>query len=187
MSKAQPIACVALLRGINVGKAKRIAMADLREILSETLGFTEVRTLLNSGNALFTATPSQLSGAAAAIAAAIEQRCGFSVAVIVVSASELREVIAQNPLLARQPDPSQLMVAFLASAQTHAKLQALCQQDWGKEAFALGKRAAYLHCASGVIDSPLAKAFARATGEAATSRNWHTVLKLQALLAGQAE
>ncbi|MEL4180543.1 DUF1697 domain-containing protein [Roseateles sp. PN1] len=187
MSKTQAIACVALLRGINVGKAKRIAMADLREILSDTLGFTEVRTLLNSGNALFKATPSQLSGAAAAIAAAIEQHCGFSVAVIVVSASELREVIAQNSLLQRQADPSQLLVAFLASEQTHAKAQALCQQDWGEEAFALGERAAYLHCASGVIDSKLAKAFARATGEAATSRNWHTVLKLQAMLEGQAD
>jgi len=44
--------CVALLRGINVGKAKRIAMADLRALI-EGLGYTDVRTLLNSGNVVF--------------------------------------------------------------------------------------------------------------------------------------
>src|SRR4051794_32869155 len=45
---------VALIRGINVGKAKRVAMADLRAAL-EDLGYTDVRTLLNSGNVVFTA------------------------------------------------------------------------------------------------------------------------------------
>ncbi len=44
--------CVALLRGINVGKANRIATADLRGLLTE-LGYADARTLLNSGNALF--------------------------------------------------------------------------------------------------------------------------------------
>ena len=47
---------VALFRGINVGKAKRIAMADLRALL-EKLGYTDVKTLLNSGNAVFTGAP----------------------------------------------------------------------------------------------------------------------------------
>ncbi len=46
--------CIALLRGINVGRAKRIAMAELRELI-EALGFSDVRTLLNSGNAVFQA------------------------------------------------------------------------------------------------------------------------------------
>ena len=43
---------IALLRGINVGRAKRIAMADLRELLA-SMGYTDVRTLLNSGNVVF--------------------------------------------------------------------------------------------------------------------------------------
>ena len=49
---------LALFRGINVGKARRIAMADLRALL-EDLGFTQVKTLLNSGNAVFTAARSK--------------------------------------------------------------------------------------------------------------------------------
>ncbi len=44
---------VALLRGINLGSKRRIAMADLRELLTE-LGYEDVRTVLASGNAIFT-------------------------------------------------------------------------------------------------------------------------------------
>jgi hypothetical protein len=42
---------VALLRGVNVGRANRVTMAQLRELL-ESLGYSGVRTLLNSGNAV---------------------------------------------------------------------------------------------------------------------------------------
>jgi len=47
---------VALIRGINVGRAKRVAMAELREAVA-ALGYGGVRTLLNSGNVVFTAPP----------------------------------------------------------------------------------------------------------------------------------
>ena len=55
--------CVALLRGINVGRAKRIAMAELRGLVAE-LGFTNVRTVLNSGNVVFQSTPITVTDAA---------------------------------------------------------------------------------------------------------------------------
>ncbi len=44
---------VALLRGDNVGRGKRVAMADLRAVV-KGLGYRDVRTLLNSGNVVFT-------------------------------------------------------------------------------------------------------------------------------------
>ena len=60
-----PASHVALLRGINVGTAKRIAMADLRGVMTG-LGYSDVRTLLNSGNVVFTAPPrSGVSGRSA--------------------------------------------------------------------------------------------------------------------------
>ena len=49
---------IALLRGINVGKAKRVAMAELRALV-EKLGYGDVRTLLNSGNVVFSTEPEQ--------------------------------------------------------------------------------------------------------------------------------
>ena len=79
---------VALLRGINVGKAKRVAMADLRAAL-ESLGYTDVATLLNSGNAVFTAPPAAAGRAAADIQAAVLARTGVSSRVTVLDAEEL--------------------------------------------------------------------------------------------------
>jgi uncharacterized protein (DUF1697 family) len=85
--------CVALLRGINVGKAKRIAMADLRALI-EGLGYTDVRTLLNSGNVVFSASRGATAAIAAAIEKAIVARFGFSAAVVVVTAKELEAIVA---------------------------------------------------------------------------------------------
>ena len=106
---------IALLRGINVGKAKRIAMADLRALL-EGLGHTDVATLLNSGNVVFKVArkgaPRKL---AADISAAIAMRLGIEVPVIVVSATELALIVRENPF-ALADDPSRLLVAFVADA-----------------------------------------------------------------------
>lgn len=173
---------VALLRGINVGKAKRIAMADLRGLL-EALGHSNVRTLLNSGNAVFEA-PSR--GSAPGIASAIERkiadRLGLQVPVIVLKASELNRVVEENPLLQASSDPPRFLVAFLRDKKALAAAEALTSGSWAPDAYAVGTRAAYLWCASGIIESRLIQAFARATGDAATARNWATVLKLQAML-----
>lgn len=178
--------CVALLRGINVAKAKRIAMADLRRLL-EDLGHSQVRTLLNSGNAVFRSgggTPGQV---AAAIEAAIADRFGHQVTVVVVSAKELHAVVARNPLPQATLEPSRFLVAFVQQPKLLAAANVLAAQSWEPEAIALGRRAAYLWCANGIIDSKLAQAFTRATGTAATARNWTTVLKLQAMLATDAD
>lgn len=172
--------CIALLRGINVGRAKRIAMADLRTLI-EGLGFTDVRTLLNSGNAVFQASRPGVARIAADMEGAIEASCGFPVAVVVLTARELDAVIAGNPLPQAAQDPSRFLVAFAGKAATLEKAKALLAQAWEPDALAVGSKAAYLWCASGIIESRLAQAFSKSIGDAATARNWATVLKLQAM------
>jgi uncharacterized protein (DUF1697 family) len=174
--------CIALLRGINVGRAKRIAMAELRELIEE-LGFSDVRTLLNSGNVVFQAARPDVAEVAAAIEAAIETRFGFAVPVVVLTALELNAIVAENALHQAASDPSKFLVAFVANDATLAKVKPLLAQSWAPDALSIGSRAAYLWCANGVIESKLVQAFSRATGEAATTRNWATVLKLQAAAA----
>ena len=88
----KPTAFVALLRGINVGKAKRIAMADLRKLVEE-LGFGDVKTLLNSGNVVFSAPPKKVATAAARIQSAIALQLGVTSRVAVISAEELAAAI----------------------------------------------------------------------------------------------
>jgi uncharacterized protein (DUF1697 family) len=95
-------------------------------------------------------------------------------------------VIEENPLLEQVDDPARHLVAVPIDPADHAKLKPLLKQDWGKDAFALGKRAAYLWCATGILDSPLQKATSRALKDAVTSRNWTTMLKIQELLAAKA-
>jgi len=83
-------------------------------------------------------------------------------------------------LLQTARDPSKFLVAFVAKAATLAKAQALLAEPWAPDALAVGSKAAYLWCANGLIESKLMQAFARLTGDASTTRNWATVLKLQA-------
>jgi uncharacterized protein (DUF1697 family) len=172
---------VALLRGINVGRAKRVAMADLRGLLTD-LGYGEVRTLLNSGNAIFHAPRPNALKVAAAIEAAVRDRCGFTAPVTVVTEADLGVIIAENSLLQSGRDHSRLLVAFVARRETLALAEPLLAESWTPEALAIGSRAAYLWCANGIIDSKVMQAFARATKDASTARNWATVLKIHEAL-----
>lgn len=173
---------VGLLRGVNVGKAKRLGMAELRALV-EGLGYGEVRTLLNSGNFVFTAEAAPKGEAARRIEQALEAQLGLTARVIVLSAAELETVVAENPLLDLMTDPSRLLVAVLQDPKDLPHLAPLEHQDWGADALALGTRAAYLWCGDGILASPLPEALARALKNRTTTRNWATILKLQALLA----
>ena len=173
---------VALLRGINVGRAKRIAMADLRALVG-SLGFSDVRTLLNSGNVVFSGRPSRAERVAGAIEDALVERLGIASRVTVLDAGALAEVVDENPLREGIASPSRFLVAFLRDpASARPKLAPLERMDWRGDAFALGTRAAYLWCAGGILESALTEAVARAVGDEVTTRNWATVTKLQALL-----
>jgi uncharacterized protein (DUF1697 family) len=176
---------IALLRGINVGKAKRVPMADLRALM-EGLGHANVRTLLNSGNAVFDArggTPAALAGT---LRAAIFDKLGVDCEVIVKTAGELDAAIAEHPLRGHANDDARLLVMFVQAPSTLAELKALESTDWSPEAFAVGAQAAWLWCADGIIESRVAKAVGKVLKDRGTARNWATVTKLQALASGEA-
>ncbi len=177
-----PHTFIALLRGINVGKANRIPMADLRALL-EGLGHTDVTTLLNSGNAVFHATKGTSAQYATDIASAIARQMQLKVPVVVKSAQELDAIATDNPWASSAPDPSRLLVAFAQDALTLAGLNSISPLVVAPEEFAVGPHAAYLHCASGILESKAGKALLGKAGQAVTTRNWATVLKLQALAA----
>jgi uncharacterized protein (DUF1697 family) len=172
---------VALLRGINVGKAKRIPMAELRALLEE-LGYTDVATLLNSGNAVFRATKGTAASHAKQIAAAIEARMGFDVPVVVKSAKELEAIVAENPLAQAATNHSQLLTVFAQDNKTLSGLSVIAPLVQPPEQFVVGTNAAYLDCAAGILESKAGEALLGKAGKLVTTRNWATVLKLQALV-----
>ncbi len=172
---------IALLRGINVGKAKRVAMADLRALM-EGLGHANVRTLLNSGNVVFDAKSGTPATLAKQLRAAVLAECGVDCEVIVKSAADLAAAIAEHPLRKHADDDARMLVMFTQEASALAELKALEASDWAPEAFAAGRHAAWLWCASGIIESRVAKAVGKVLKERGTARNWATVLKLQAMV-----
>lgn len=172
---------VALIRGINVGKAKRVAMADLRALM-ERLGYGDCRTLLNSGNVIFTAGRESPSRSAARIEQAMFEELGVSAPVTALSAADFSTVVSENPVIEIAENLSRLLVAFLMDPAGRARLEPLTGRDWGAEAFALGSHAAYLWCPEGVLQSRLPEAVERALGKAVTIRNWRTVMKIHGLL-----
>ena len=177
---------VALLRGINVGKAKRVAMADLRAVLEE-LGYADVRTLLNSGNAVFsfpTPATARRGDPAVRIETALVARLAISSRVTVLAAAELAAIVARNPLrAAAAAEPSRVLIAVPRDPADLALLKSAARQDWSPETLALGPRAAYLHSPAGIVAGRLAMVVDRALGDRVTARNAATMGKLLALLA----
>jgi len=172
---------VALFRGINVGRAKRVAMADLRSMFSD-LGYSDVRTVLNSGNVVFTMVADPVDGVSAVIEAELERRTGFPARVMVLSASDLAGIFEQNPLVEVATNPSRLLVTVLRDPADMELLTQLSERDWGPDQLALGTRAAYLWCQDGVLASRLAEAVGRLLGDRVTTRNWATLTKLVGMI-----
>lgn len=171
---------VALFRGINVGKAKRIAMADLRALL-ESLGYLNVRTLLNSGNAVFDSPKTSASSHAKAIRAAVAAQLGVDALVIVKSARDIDAAIAGNTIGAIATDPSRLIIAVTDNDAALAMLKPVTTDDAGGDIFRLGTDAAYLWCANGILESRLATQLLKALATG-TTRNAATMDKIQALM-----
>jgi len=171
---------VALLRGINVGRAKRVAMADLRSMV-EDQGGRDVRTLLNSGNVVFAAPGASPGEWAARIAGALNARLGVEARVTVLTGRELEVAVTENPLVGIATDPSRLFVAFLADPTYRARLEPLSHRPWAPEALAVGAHVAYLWCPDGLLESRLPEAVGRVLGDAVTIRNWATTTKIHAL------
>jgi uncharacterized protein (DUF1697 family) len=172
---------VALFRGINVGKAKRIAMADLR-VLLQKLGFTDVQTLLNSGNAVFTAAAEPAARLSGRIRQAVLEKAGVDALVIVKSAKDVAAIVAGNELAKVATDPSRLLVAVTNDAKALESVEALAGAAWGDDRIHVGKHAAYLWCANGILESKAVESLLKGLKGTGTTRNWATLNKIHAVM-----
>jgi uncharacterized protein (DUF1697 family) len=164
---------VALLRGINLGSKRRIAMADLRELMAD-LGYEDVRTVLASGNVVFSGTR---KGAREKLENALEERFGMKVDVVVKTMAELEAIVDADPFSGEVENPTRYFVVFLDSAPNTDSLDGV---DFAPDAYKPGKHVIYAHCPGGMQDSKLMKALGKpGIGKnTATVRNWATVGKL---------
>jgi uncharacterized protein (DUF1697 family) len=180
---------VALLRGINVGGHNKVAMTDLREIVT-SLGHADVATYIQSGNVVFSSTETDAAGLADALEREIASRLGVRPAVVVLSRAELARVIADNPY-PDEANPKSLHAVFRReelSADGIAAVAAAQEQAGGKgsrDGATVVGRTLFLHTPDGLGRSELAAQLARprvAAMASGTARNWATVTKLMSLL-----
>jgi uncharacterized protein (DUF1697 family) len=168
---------IALLRGVNVGPTTRVGMAPLREVFAD-LGFSEIKTYVNSGNVVFDGKKASVGKLEAAIA----EEFGFDVPVVLRTQAEMAEVLAADPLGDVASNASRYLVLFGDKALDPKRAEDLDADALAPEAFAIRGREAYLWLPGGVHKSKLAKAMSeKRFGVRLTGRNFRTVEKLTAL------
>ena len=173
-----PATHVALLRGINVGGHHKVPMAELRALF-EQLGYTDVATYVQSGNVLFTGETHDEPTTVRGIRAALLDRFGFDIPVLVRSTGELAAVAARHPYAAVQPDEAKLHVFFLAGEPALEAIADLDPARFAPDEFTVEGRHLYAHYPNGAGRSKLTNdPVERALGTTATARNWRTVTKL---------
>ncbi len=166
---------VALLRGINLGAKRRVPMADLRALMGE-LGYEDVRTVLQSGNVVFTGAKGT---AQAKLEAAIADRFGFEVDVVLRTVEELAAVVDHDPFGDVAVDLKRYFVVFLSGTPDAGRLAEIEAEDWSPDAFRAHGSELYAWCPDGMQGSRLMKALGKpGLAATATFRNMSTVKKL---------
>ena len=171
---------IALFSGINVGKAKRIKMPELCAIFTG-LGFSDVKSYVQSGNIVFRASGMSPAEAAAKIAEAFPKAAGFTSTVMVRSAKQWAALVANNPFPQAVDDPKKLHAVVLDADPAKAALDALAaaSKDAGSERWEIRNGVLYLYTPDGFGTSKLAPIIGKTLKVGATARNWRTVLALQ--------
>jgi uncharacterized protein (DUF1697 family) len=169
---------VALLRGVNVGGRNRLPMEDLAAYFVEA-GCSEVRTLIQSGNVLFRATPAVAAAAPGRVAARIEKAWGHRPPMVLRSGEEVARVLAENPLQVAGLDEELLHVVFLAERPARAAVAALDPARSLGDRFVVRGREVFLYLPRGVSGTRLTADYLdRTLGTMGTWRNWRTVRRI---------
>jgi uncharacterized protein (DUF1697 family) len=167
---------IVLLRGINVGGNRRVAMADLRSLL-DSLGYSEARTHLQSGNVIVESgqKPERLKSV---LERGLADELGLEIEVFVRTRDELAAVVARDPLGDVADNPSRYFVTFLSGKPDPAAIRAAAAEA-GRNRFVAHGLELYSWHPDGMRDSALAKLLSeKRLGVSATARNWNTVTKL---------
>lgn len=168
---------IALFRAANVGGKNRLPMASLVSLLEEA-GCSDVRTYIQSGNAVFRCDETDAQALAARIGDAVLSVRGFRPAVIVLEATDLERAVKKNPFSETEADPAKLHLFFLSDQPKTPDLDALNKAKAESERFSLDGSLLYFHAPDGVGLSKFPTKAEPALGVEATARNWRTVGKL---------
>jgi uncharacterized protein (DUF1697 family) len=165
---------IALIRGINVGGKNRLSMEALVAML-EAIGCRQVRTYIQSGNAVFKNEEKDVLKLSNQISLAIGQQCGFEPYVLILECQAIQRAITANPFPQAAADPKKVYLGFLAATPEHPELEKLEALRNDSEDFRLLDKVFYLYAPEGIGRSKLAANTEKLLGVAMTNRNWKTV------------
>ena len=147
-------------------------------VLLEGIGYTESKTYLQSGNAVFKSAESRAVEMGTAIESALREIRGVEARVLVFGKEELRQAIASNPFPQAEESPTTLHLFFLSEPPESPDIGSLKTHEADSESFVLTNEVFYLHAPDGFGRSRLAARVERLLGVDATARNWRTVSKV---------
>lgn len=169
---------VALLQGVNVGKYKRISMADFKALIAD-LGGRDAVTVANSGNIVFTHDQTDEAKLCAAIEKAVTEHVGVEIPTVTRTAAEMQQIVAANPY-PEVTDTKCLHVDFLAN-ETPDVLEDI---EFGEDHLTVIGREIYMHLPNKISGTTHdGKTIQKRLGTRHTSRNWNTVTKLAQIAA----
>jgi uncharacterized protein (DUF1697 family) len=171
---------IALFRGINVGGKNALPMKELVSVL-EDLGGRNVRTYIQSGNAVFVSPEKDTLRLSNKIRREIKKRRGFEPHVLLLEVADIERAIRKNPFPEAVTDPRVLHAGFLASVPEKPNLKALESLKNDSERYQLIDKVFYLHAPEGIGRSKLAAKVEKLLGVPMTDRNWRTVCTLREL------
>ena len=170
---------IAFLRGINVGGKNKIKMETLCEVCSNTLGFKNVKTYINSGNVIFETAKTSDQKLAAKIEKAIEKEFGLQIKTMVRSISEIEDIIKNNPFDGQFENDKDLHVFFLDEELPAEKSELLLSNNNENEMFDVQNREIFYLSHISFSDSLMGKDYiGKKLKVSATARNWRTVNKV---------
>ena len=174
---------IALLRGINVGGRNKIKMADLRELCA-SLGFRDVRSLLQSGNLIFETDEPELPPVKARLEARIESAFGFEVQAILRRPAAFESIFITHPFTNEQLDEAgKAAVVFLSGAPSLEAVNRLRESNPGREVIQADGSELFVFYADGMARSKLdAKRIEGQLRLSSTTRNWNTCKRIRKLL-----
>ncbi|MEM6536964.1 MAG: DUF1697 domain-containing protein [Pseudomonadota bacterium] len=161
---------IVFLRSVNVGGRNKLYSNGFADTIT-SLGGANVQTYVQSGNAVFSGQVQ-----AEKIADEIENRFGFKPIVFLLSARDLKEIVAENPYKDEaEVDPKSVHGIFLAGAAERGLSRRFNDIKTDEERFEIGKSVVYLHAPAGFSKSNIAKKIDSIVGVPTTARNWRTI------------
>ena len=170
---------IAILRGINVGGKRMIKMQLLKDLFV-TLGYQNITTYIQSGNAVFQTKKTTVTKIELQITKAINETFGFDVPVIVLEKEMLSRIVKENTFLKDKTKNIEFFhVTFLAEVPAKENIAKINSNDFLPDEFIIIDKAVYLYCPYSYSNSKLTNGFFETKLKVnATTRNWKTTLAL---------